>query len=144
MRPFQVKKESFLVPQKSLFNKIVGDSHLELEFAAFLEKCPDVVSYIKNFFAVNFKIDYKNADGEIKDYYPDFVVKLTDGRMCIIETKGQEDLDDLEKIKRLQQWCEDVNELQEVTFFCLYVKEEFFKDVKGKVNSVADLEKLLK
>lgn len=144
MRPFQVKKESFLVPQKSLFNKIVGDSHLELEFAAFLEKCPDVVSYIKNFFAVNFKIDYKNADGEIKDYYPDFVVKLTDGRMCIIETKGQEDLDDIEKIKRLQQWCEDVNELQEVKFFCLYVKEEFFKDVKGKVNSVADLEKLLK
>lgn len=143
MRPFQVKKESFLVPQKSLFNKIVGDSHLELEFAAFLEKCPDVVSYIKNFFAVNFKIDYKNTDGEIKDYYPDFVVKLTDGRMCIIETKGQEDLDDIEKIKRLQQWCEDVNELQEVTFFCLYIKEEFFKDVKGKVNSVADLEKLL-
>lgn len=44
-RPFVVKEQGFLVPQKSLFNKIIGDSHLELLFASFLEKCTDVISY---------------------------------------------------------------------------------------------------
>ncbi len=33
-RPFVVKEQDYIVPQKSIFNKIVGDSHLELEFAA--------------------------------------------------------------------------------------------------------------
>lgn len=140
MRPFQVKSTPFLIPKKSVLNKITGDSHLELEFAAFLERCFDVVSFIKNCFAVSFKIDYQNADGDIKDYYPDFVVKLTDGRIAIIETKGREDLDDIEKIKRLQQWCEDVNKVQRTVFFCLYVREEFFKEIKGKISSIKELE----
>jgi type III restriction enzyme len=143
MRPFQVKSTSFLVPKKYVLNKISGDSNLELEFAVFLERCSDVVSYIKNYFAVSFRIDYINSDGEIKDYYPDFIVKLADGRKCIIETKGREDVDDIQKIKRLRQWCDDVNKVQETVFFCLYVKEEFFKEIKGKVSSIKELEKLL-
>ena len=57
-RPFITKEKSFIIPKKSVFNKIVGDSHLELEFANFLEHCDDVVSYTKNFFPINFKLDY--------------------------------------------------------------------------------------
>lgn len=37
-RPYVVKDQGFIIPQKSLFNKIIGDSHLELLFASFLEK----------------------------------------------------------------------------------------------------------
>ena len=33
-RPFAVKDQEYLTPKKSVFNKITGDSHLELEFAA--------------------------------------------------------------------------------------------------------------
>ena len=62
-RPFVVKEQGFLVPRKSLFNKIIGDSHLELLFASFLEKCSDVVAYTKNYLAVHFSIDYVNAAG---------------------------------------------------------------------------------
>ena len=62
-------------------------------FARFLDDCDDVVSYAKNYFAVNFKLDYVNADGDISNYYPDFLVKLSDKRIFIVETKGQEDLD---------------------------------------------------
>ena len=32
-RPFVVKEQGYIPPKKSLFNKIVGDSHFELEFA---------------------------------------------------------------------------------------------------------------
>ena len=42
-RPFMVKDQEHLVPTKSVFNIITGDSHFELEFAKFLEECPEVV-----------------------------------------------------------------------------------------------------
>lgn len=113
-----------------MFNKVVGDSHFELEFASWLEDCEDIISYVKNYFAVHFKIDYKNADGSISDYYPDFVVKVSPKECVVVETKGREDLDDIEKIKRLRQWCDDVNTSQsKVKFSMLYIKQE---DWEGK------------
>jgi len=137
-RPFVVKDQGYLLPKKSVFNKIIGDSKLELLFAGFLEDSPDVLSYAKNFLAVHFKLDYVNADGDISNYYPDFLVKLTDGRIVVVETKGQEDLDVPLKIQRLWQWCEDINGMQSnVTYDFVYVDEEGFKKYKPK--SFADL-----
>lgn len=140
-RPFVVKDQGYVVPQKSIFNKITGDSHFELEFAAFLEQCPDIIAYAKNYYAVHFKIDYRNADGAISDYYPDFVVKVTEKHVCIVETKGREDLDDVLKIERLKQWCEDVNARQKlVKYSMLYVKQEEFE--KYKPGTFGELEKM--
>ena len=127
-RPFVVKEQGYIVPRKSVFNKIIGDSRLELEFARFLEGCDDVVSYVKNYMAVNFRIDYVNAKGEISNYYPDFIVKKTDTEYFIVETKGREDLDVPLKMKRLKLWCEDINRVQKAkTFDFVFVDEENFK-----------------
>ena len=126
-RPFVVKDQSYLVPKKSVFNRVIGDNDLELRFANFLENCPDVVSYAKNYFAVHFKLDYVNADGNISNYYPDFLVKLSDKKIVIVETKGQEDLDVSPKMERLRQWCEDINRVQStVQYDFVYVDEEGF------------------
>ncbi len=111
-RPFVAKNQEYLIPKKSPFNRIIGDSHFELLFAAFLEECEDVISYSKNYLAVNFKLDYVNADGDISIYYPDFLVKVTNKKVFVVETKGQEDLDVPLKMHRLKQWCEDVNREQ--------------------------------
>ena len=111
-RPFVVKDQGYLIPKKSVFNKIIGDSHFELLFARFLEDCDDVISYAKNYMAVHFKLDYVNADGDISNYYPDFMVKLSPKVLCIVETKGLEDLDVPLKMARLKQWCEDINRVQ--------------------------------
>ena len=82
----------------------------------------------QSYFAVGFKLDYVNADGDIANYYPDFIVKLADGRVIIAETKGREDLDVAPKMQRLQQWCEDVNSIQGDTVYdCVYVDEENFR-----------------
>lgn len=141
VRPFVAKQRECVIPKKSPFNRIVADSHFELEFAAFLEGCDDLVSYIKNYFSVHFRIDYKNADGEIRDYYPDFVVKLSDKEIYVVETKGREDLDDLKKIERLRQWCDDINRVQKkVTYKMLYVKQEKYE--KYKPRDFAGLVKL--
>ena len=126
-RPFVMKNQEYVTPKKSVFNRIIGDSHFELRFASFLEDCPDVISHAKNYFAVHFKLDYVNADGDISNYYPDFIVKTIDGRVVIAETKGLEDLDVPLKMARLSQWCEDVNAVQnKVQFDFVFVDQESF------------------
>ena len=127
-RPFIVKEQGYLMAKKSVFNRVVGDSHFELRFAAFLENCSDVVSYAKNYLAVHFKLDYVNADGDISNYYPDFVVKKNDQEIVIVETKGQVDLDVPLKMGRLKQWCCDVNSVQStIRYDFVYVDEESYE-----------------
>ena len=135
MRPFVVKDQTHLPSRKSVFNKTVGDSILELRFAQFLERCDDVISYGKNYFQVNFKLDYVNATGGIANYYPDFFVKTSPKSVFIIETKGLEDLDDPLKVKRLRQWTEDVNAAQsEIKFDFVYVDQEKFDELTGETT----------
>lgn len=132
-RPFVVKQQGYIIPKKSVFNKIIGDSHLELEFAAFLEDCDDIISYVKNYFAVHFNIDYVNADGNISNYYPDFIVKKSEKEIFIIETKGLEDLDVPLKTARLKQWCEDINRTQsDVVYDFVFVDQNSFERYKPK------------
>lgn len=142
-RPFVVKDQGYVVPHKSVFNRVVGDSHFELQFADFLEGCDDIISYAKNYFAVNFRLDYQNASGDISNYYPDFLVKVSPKEVYVVELKGREDLDDIEKIKRLRQWCDDVNTAQnKTTFRVLYLKQEAWESLSQQLKSFAEATKL--
>lgn len=133
VRPFVVKNQESFFPKKSVFNRIITDGHFELEFAAFLDGCEEVISHAKNYFGLNFRIEYVNADGDIKHYYPDFLVKTADKVVYVIETKGREDVDDPLKIARLGQWCDDVNAEQNKTKFkWLYVKQEDWDSYRPK------------
>ena len=131
-RPFIAKDQGYIVPKKSVFNRIIGDSHFELQFAGFLDNCDDIESYAKNYFAVHFKLDYVNADGDISNYYPDFIVKQTEKRIYIIETKGLEDLDVPLKMARLRQWCEDINKVQDAEFDYIFVDQESYEKYQPK------------
>ena len=142
-KPFVVNDKKYLRPKKSVFNKIVGDGDFELEFADFLDGCDDIVSFAKNYPGIGFKIDYKNAEGGISHYTTDFFVKTDNKSVCIVETKGREDLDDLSKIERLKQWCHDANQRQKkITFRMLYVKQEVWDKYTPK--DFNELEKLFK
>lgn len=137
-RPFVAKGQSYLMPKKSVFNRIIGDSPFELDFASFLDRCKDVQSFAKNYLAVRFRLDFVNATGDISNYYPDFIVKLNDGRIVVVETKGLSDLNVPLKMARLQQWCEDVNQAQsEVVYDFTFVDEEGFNRYSPK--SFADI-----
>jgi type III restriction enzyme len=132
-RPFVAKDQGYIVPKKSVFNRIIGDSHFELIFARFLEDCEEVVSFAKNYLAVHFKLDYVNADGDISNYYPDFLVKLSKKRIVVVETKGEEDLDAPLKMQRLRLWCEDINRVQaDVEYDFVYVDEESYEKYQPK------------
>lgn len=109
-RPFRTDHRPYLAATKSIFNKTVGEAHsggFELSFAAFLEAAPDVAVFAKNYLAVGFKLDYVKADGDLSNYTPDFIVRITDGTIWIIETKGREEIDVPQKMARLRQWCAD-------------------------------------
>lgn len=109
LRPFVTGKSEGYVPQKSLQSLIVSDdSDLEIEFAKFLDRCPDVQAFVKNYVHNNgFSVDYVRTDGNISRYYPDFIVKSVAGVVVFAETKGREDVDTAPKMERLKAWCAD-------------------------------------
>jgi type III restriction enzyme len=133
-RPFIVNDQAYLVPRKSIFNKVVSDNNaFELEFAAFLDACDDIVSFVKNSQSTAFRIEYRAADGGIRNYYPDFVVKETENDIWVIETKGREDLEDPHKWERLCQWCVDATMKEQARRFRpLFVRQEKWEQYRPK------------
>ncbi|MBW7891649.1 MAG: DEAD/DEAH box helicase family protein [Chitinophagaceae bacterium] len=146
-RPKVAENQPFLIPKKSVFNKIIGDNPFELEVASFLEsRFSDVIAFAKNTMGeggVNFKIEYQAQDGNIREYFPDFFVKTGANTFYILETKGREDLDDQLKIKRLATWCRDINHAQsEYTYQPVYVKQEKWDEVKRDLKLFEDVHKI--
>ena len=131
-RPFTCKDQKHLNSKKSVFNKIVGDNGLELRFAQFLERSPDVISYSKIYYAINYKIPYIDNIGAIANYYPDFVVQSSNGKNYIIETKGRVDIKDPLKINGLKEWCKDVNSCNPTREYdFIFVDQEKFDKLSG-------------
>lgn len=148
-KPKVAENQPFIIPKKSLFNKIIGDSSFELEFASFLEnRCDDVISYAKNTMGeggINFKIEYQAEDGNIREYYPDFFIKTGVNEFYILETKGVEEQNDIRKIRRLVTWCKDINSAQkQYTYTPIYVKQESWSDLKNDLKSFKDVIKIFK
>jgi type III restriction enzyme len=133
------RAKEFLPAKKSIFNKIVGDSHFELQFAGFLDAAIDVKKFIKNYIQLGFKMEYINYEGGISYYYPDFVLHLNNGERFIVETKGAENLDDPRKIERLKQWCKDVSQTTGKIYKYLYVKQEEWDSLGLTPNSFEEI-----
>jgi type III restriction enzyme len=97
--------------ERTVFNLTPVDSALEARFARLLDRAPDVAAWAKLTMSSRFALEYISKTGALRFYYPDFVVRLTDDRCLIIETKGQEDLDVAHKDRRARRWCEDATRL---------------------------------
>ena len=140
-RPVVVSNQDFITSKKTLFNRVVGDSNLELRFARFLDEAPDVQAFAKNILRVHFFMEYINASGEMSHYYPDFIVRTSAREIYIVETKGLEDLDVAPKWMRLVQWCKDANEVagDSQTYTPLYIPEDDFDELAPHIKSFAQL-----
>ena len=53
------------------------------------------------------------ANGDLSNYTPDFIVRTTDRKIWIVETKGREELDLPKKMERLRQWCAEATAAEE-------------------------------
>ncbi|MDP9358236.1 MAG: DEAD/DEAH box helicase family protein, partial [Chloroflexota bacterium] len=75
-------------PEKSVFDACCFDSMDEYQLALLLDEADDVAAWLWNDQAgVQFRIQYA-FEGKTPYYYPDFLVRLTDGSMVIVESKG--------------------------------------------------------
>lgn len=112
---------------KTVFNLVACDNQFEADFAAFLDRCPDVAAYAKNNMNTHFVIEYQKADQSIGGYYPDFIVRLVNGEMYLVETKGIEDVNVARKDARAQQWCADASNLTGTKWSYLKVPFSLFE-----------------
>ncbi len=75
-------------PKRCVHTACHFDSSDELKLAQMLEEADDVASWLWNDQkGVGFRIQY-SFEGRTPYYFPDFLVKLTDGKLIIIESKG--------------------------------------------------------
>ncbi len=85
----------------------VYDSTWEATEAYQLEHSPHVAAWAKNDH-LGFEVLYTYR-GVVHKYLPDFLLRLADGRMLILEVKGQDDDEQRTKRQFLDEWVRAVN-----------------------------------
>jgi type III restriction enzyme len=98
----------FVHTRKSHINFCVCDSRWESTTALHLDRSEYVMAWVKNDH-LNFEVRYLFDGGEHK-YRPDFLAKLSNDEILVIETKGEEDQKDKVKREAMREWIRAVNE----------------------------------
>jgi hypothetical protein len=93
--------------KRSHINFCVFDSTWEASEAFELDRNPDVQAWVKNDH-LGFEVFYI-FKGEVRKYRPDFIIRLTNGKNLILETKGQDTQQDKTKREFLDEWVRAVN-----------------------------------
>ncbi|PSR24873.1 MAG: type III restriction endonuclease subunit R [Sulfobacillus thermosulfidooxidans] len=93
--------------QRSHINVCVYDSTWEETAAYALDTSEGVTAWVKNDH-LGFEIFYIYR-GVIRKYRPDFLVRLTNGQMMVLEIKGEETEQDRVKHRFLDEWVRAVN-----------------------------------
>lgn len=93
--------------KKSHVNVCVYDSAWEAADAFALDESDAVAAWAKNDH-LGFEIFYVYR-GVVRKYRPDFLVRLTNGEMLVLETKGQDTEQDRVKRHYLDEWTQAVN-----------------------------------
>jgi len=94
-------------PGKCHLNWIIYDQGWEAEFCRSVERHPKVLRYTKNH-GLDFSVPYESM-GRQREYRPDFIVHLDDGRgpgdplKAVVEIKGQRDQSDLDKTRAMRE-----------------------------------------
>jgi type III restriction enzyme len=97
--------------KRSVFNFEGCDNEFEHTFARWLDHAPDGGAFCKLPRGFGFAIEYADAAGNLRLYYPDFVAVAADGTHWLIETKGQEDINVALKDRAAELWCRNATDL---------------------------------
>ena len=93
--------------KRSHINHCVFDSTWEASEAFELDRNKNVSAWVKNDH-LGFEIVYV-FKGVVRKYRPDFLFRLTDGVMLVLEVKGQDSQEDRTKREFLDEWTKAVN-----------------------------------
>ena len=92
---------------RSHINFCVYDSTWEASEMFELDRNPLVKAWVKNDH-LGFEVMYI-FDGQVKKYRPDFLIRLSNGEMLILEVKGMDTHQDKTKRRFLDEWVKAVN-----------------------------------
>jgi len=93
--------------RKSHINVCVYDSTWEASDAFILDNSDTVAAWVKNDH-LGFEIQYVHR-GIVRKHRPDFLVRLNNGDMLVLETKGRDTEQDKVKRRYLGEWVQAVN-----------------------------------
>ncbi|MCZ7556003.1 MAG: DEAD/DEAH box helicase family protein [Bacteroidia bacterium] len=127
--PFSSKRK-ILESKKCVFNYVPCDNELEYAFAKFLNAADDVEAFAKIPEQFGFAIEYPDSLSNIRNYFSDFVARLTDGTRWIIETKGREDIEVRLKDQAAERWCENATLLTQHSWSYLKVPQSDFEKLR--------------
>jgi type III restriction enzyme len=140
-RPFVWSKMVYPA-NRCVFNYVSCDNDLEVDFSKFLDSAEDVEAFSKIVSKIGFFVEYRDSEGNLKLYYPDFIISTNEGEHLIVETKGREDVDVEHKDKRIKLWCEDATKLTKSKWSFKRADQEDFK--KYRFKSIKELISTLK
>jgi len=92
---------------RSHINRCVFDSTWEATEAFILDRDPHVAAWVKNDH-IGFEILYVYL-GVVSKFWPDFLIRLTNGTTLVLEVKGQDSQKDQTKRKFLDEWVTAIN-----------------------------------
>ena len=93
--------------KRSHINFCVYDSTWEASEAFILDHDENVEAWVKNDH-LGFEVLYV-FKGVVKKYRPDFLIRLTNGKMLVLEVKGEDNQQNQTKRTFLGEWCRAVN-----------------------------------
>ena len=128
--------------EKCVFNLCPCDNNLEMNFAKFLEQAEDVDSFTKNE-GIGFFIEYVSSEKLLRNYKPDFIIRLKNNEHWIVETKGLVGIDVPFKDKRAEEWCRDTSDLTAIKWRFLRLDQKLFEDYRDRVNFFRDFINLI-
>lgn len=140
--PFVWSKQVYPA-DKCIFNYVPCDNNFEVDFAKFLDRAQDVNAFSKIVPKIGFFVEYRDSKGNLRLYYPDFIIKTKRGEKIIIETKGRVDVDVEHKDKRIKIWCEDASNLTGEKWTFIRINQESFekhrfKNLKELITTIAN------
>ena len=111
--------------QKSQISHVVADSAWEAHTANVLEQSGQVLAYAKNDH-LGFQVYYL-WNGARRRFVPDFIVRLANGKLLILEIKGEDSPQNQAKRQALDAWVKGVNAKGGFGLWCWDVAFEMAK-----------------
>ena len=93
---------------RSHINQCVFDSAWEATEAYALDHSELVGAWVKNDH-LGFEVFYVHA-GVVRKYWPDYLIRLANGAMLVLEVKGRERGEDRIKRQHMEEWCKAVSD----------------------------------
>jgi len=130
-RPFVWSKMVYPA-DKCIFSYVPCDNNYEVDFTRFLDRAEDVRAFSKIVPKNGFFVEYKDSSGNLRLYYPDFIIILDNNEHLIAETKGRVDEDVVNKDKRIKKWCEDATRITGKKWLFKQINQEDFESYRFK------------